>query len=58
MKDNSEKWWGIAVAVIFLAMFGGMGYSEAERHKAEGKAQVACIEQRGNWSSDRCTFSK
>lgn len=60
MKDNGDKWAAIAVAIVFLSLFGGMAISESFRHMAEGQAQTECIKARGNWSSVRteCTFSK
>ena len=60
MKDNSEKWWAIAIGAMFVALFGGMAISESARHEAEGKVELACIEQRGSWNkwSDTCEFKK
>lgn len=51
----SDFWSGLGLALVLLAVLGPLAYCSS-RPPMYQRMVIACIEARGEWNEDKCTF--
>ena len=51
----SDFWKGLGMALVLLSFWGPLTYCSS-RPRMHERMVIACIEARGEWNEDKCTF--